>query len=128
MTGAEQPIFRPAQRAEHPDAIDVAVAAISERFTADARSLNGPAVFVTGNSMYPALRLVPEAESIWRYEDGEAWDDFVLALEDSLERAGVHMGTGPDGSVYVVDLKRWEAVDDLADQPTLDDEWQPRRA
>jgi hypothetical protein len=95
--------------------------------------------WVTGNSYLPALRSYPQAELVWqasypsdadgRYPSNTAlgyWDTLDAKVERLLDAASVYLGSPEDdNSLYVVDLRRFEARDDYDDAENLQDEWVP---
>jgi hypothetical protein len=82
---------------------------------------NDPIYWVTSNASYPALRGYPEAEHVWmaNYTNPGVWNFLVEELERLLEEAYVVMDTGSDGSIYVVDMTRFEFIDENDEAPTL---------
>lgn len=92
-----------------------------------ARESNEPVAWLTGNSMIPPLRQVDSANVIWREDiTGEMWETFVEAIESALDEQQIYMAAPEyDNALYVVDLKRWEHMDDV-DAFDLNTEWKER--
>jgi hypothetical protein len=93
-----------------------------------------PVEFVTGNSYMPPLRAYNDADKIWNCDNGYAssdpdahvavWEFFVEELEGLLSEANVYLGSPDyDNSLYVVDLARFEYVENTQAK-TLNDEWE----
>ncbi len=97
-----------------------------------AHSSEGPVVFITGNSHMPPLRAFGNAETVWKdaaNEDGDLFAFYDQTFEATLEAANVYLGCPPDdNSLYVVDMNRWETIDDPDESETLSGEWKPRTA
>jgi hypothetical protein len=81
----------------------------------DARNVEGPVVWITGNSYMPPLRSVTQAERVYQADNnhgGELWTYLVETLEALLERANVYLGSPDyDNALYAVDMRRWQWVD-----------------
>lgn len=96
--------------------------------TARAAPTNEPVQFVTGNSFMPPLRSYEAAEAVWRYDgshDTFHFEELVEQLEQTLMREYVLLDVPDyDNALYVVDLARFEYVED-ADGDSLQDEWRP---
>ena len=91
-----------------------------------------PVAWVTGNSYFPPLRACPDAETAWQARFPElgdsAWESYWDFLNEEidrlLEKADVWMDAGPDGSLYVVDLRRFEYDEENGEaSQTLSGEW-----
>lgn len=94
----------------------------------DARALEGPVVWITGNSYMPPGRSIIEAEQVWQSrmnDDGEAY----AALWEEVER---HLSDGNvilecpewDNALYAVDLARWQYREDGESSDDLNGEWE----
>jgi hypothetical protein len=82
---------------------------LARKLTSDARTLEGPVIWVTGNNYMPPIRSFPAAEKIWELDDPDLWELFCETVEDELSRAAVVMEAPDyDNALYVVDLNRWE--------------------
>jgi hypothetical protein len=97
-----------------------------------ARESADPVAFITGNSHMPPLRAFDQCEYIWIADHNvdDLWSIFVEALEGALAEESVYMASPEDdNSLYVVDLKRWQYVDDYERQgdpgESINDEWIP---
>lgn len=113
---------------------------IAGALISDARNNPGPVVWVTGNSYMPPFRSFDEAERVWNAEanaDGELFAFLVELVEDHLNRASVILESPDwDNALYVVDLKRWQYIDDTTiqgekrhnpdyDEWDINSEWEP---
>lgn len=79
-----------------------------------------PIYWVTSNALFPPLRAYREAERVYQDDDASMyWGFLVLEVERLLEEADVAIETGPDGSLYVVDMTRFEFIDDDDKAETL---------
>jgi hypothetical protein len=90
-----------------------------------------PIVFVTSNNYMPPLRSFSAAEEIWQaanYDDGTDLFGYLYELlEDILQDADVYLGEPEyDNSLYVVDLRRFQAIEDPENAETLDGEWEAK--
>jgi hypothetical protein len=107
--------------------IEQAVSAISSNMIEVARASTEPVAFVTGNSYMPPLRSYSEAEAVWHYDGDHGTGDFELVVEgveSALSKANVLLSAPEyDNALYVVDLARWESVEDDIDGDSLNDEW-----
>ena len=108
---------------------------IADDMIGSARDSVTPVCFVTGNSYVPSLRSYPQAETVWQatYDDNGTDPDLFgylyETLEDILQREDVYLGEPEyDNSLYVVDLRRFQAVDDMDidNAETLDGEWEAK--
>lgn len=93
---------------------------LAQMLVSDARNLEGPRVDVASGYM-PALRGTDYGRQVWDADNGthswwpelenaHVWQVFVDVIEETLEAAGVYMGTDefdPD-RLHVVDTHRWE--------------------
>jgi hypothetical protein len=99
---------------------------IADSLIADARNGDGPVVFVTGNSYFPAGRSFADAEAIYQShmnEYGEAYESLWQEIQCSLQYANVLLDAPEhDNCLYVVDMNRWEYTEDSAGDD-LSDEW-----
>lgn len=88
-----------------------------------------PIAWVTSNAMMPPLRWFDAAERIWQGTppaDCTAWESLTERVESLLAEAGVALECPDyDNALYVVDLRRFEYVDeeDREQDETLQDEW-----
>jgi hypothetical protein len=90
---------------------------------------NEPVVFITGNSMMPPLREVDSIERLWTLDDADIFTDFMDALERALDERQIYMQSPEDdNSLYVVDLARWEFIEDSGDDGSLSDCWSRKEA
>lgn len=100
---------------------------VADAIIADARSVHGPVVWITGNSYMPPLRALPSAEAVWQADnndDGELWASFTELVEKHVTKAGVLIECPDyDNAVYAVDLKRWQHRDDPAGDD-INDDWE----
>jgi hypothetical protein len=107
---------------------------IAEDMIGSARDSVTPVCFVTGNSYVPSLRSYPQAETVWQaaYDDNDDTDPDLFGylyelLEDILEEADVYLGQPEyDNSLYVVDLRRFQAIEDPENAETLNGEWEAK--
>jgi Zn-dependent M32 family carboxypeptidase len=85
-----------------------------------------PVQFVTGNSFMPPLRSYNAAEAIWQADTtGEHFERLTEELESILDAAKVLLDCPEyDNALYVVDLARFEYVEDN-DSDSLQDDWAP---
>lgn len=104
---------------------------LAGKIISDARTLEGPVVWLTGNQYMPPARSFPEFEAVWQHElngDGEATDVMWEEVKRLLEEAEVETFVPDwDNAIYAVDLKRWEHVDSDEDFDNVNDEWQRRQ-
>ena len=102
---------------------------LADALISDARTLEGPVVWVTGNSYMPPIRSFTDAERVYdadnnRYGELLAW--FAEMVEMRLSDANVLMECPDyDNALYVVDLTRYE-YDDSATGDDLNSEWKKR--
>lgn len=106
---------------------------IADSIIADARNVEGPVVWVTGNRYMPPARSFPEFEHVWQHEMNEAtpahpyragmateimWEE----VERLLSEANVETFVPEhDNSIYAVDLARWQYLDvEEGDEPNPD--------
>lgn len=89
---------------------------IADSIAYDARTLEGPVVWITGNQYMPPLRSIPDAEYVWNAannDDGELWSWFYYMVEEHLEAANVALEQPDyDNALYAVDLNRWQHIDE----------------
>ena len=101
---------------------------VADAIIADARTLHGPIVWITGNNYMPPLRAVPAASAVWdadNNDDGELFARFVELLEGYLQEADVLLECPEwDNALYAVDLKRWKFLEHDATGNELGDEWE----
>lgn len=97
-------------------------------------SRDDPIVFITPNSHMPPLRAFERAEDFWQASGGAlgneaVWEAYVESFERALGAANVYMAAPEyDNALYVVDLARFEHVDDEDrddEDDTLSGEWRP---
>lgn len=102
---------------------------IADSLIANARSLHGPVVWVTGNAYMPPFRDLGEAERVWNADnnrDGGLFAFLVETVEDHLSAASLALESPEwDNALYVVDLARWQYREDADDAEDLNDEWEP---
>lgn len=100
----------------------------AEITTAARGSGEDPVAWITGNSYFPPLRAFPGAEAVWQDQEmTENWSFLYEIIEWRLNEAGIVMDTGPDGSLFAVDLNRWEYDEEYGEEsPTLSGEWKPK--
>lgn len=87
-------------------------------------------VWLTGNRYVPAIRDLPDAERLWGLSNSvpgefaaETWELFIEGLESRLTELDVYLAQPEyDNALYVVDLARWEHVED-AEGDDLADDW-----
>lgn len=103
-----------------PEEVTAKATQLANELIADARTLEGPIIWVTGNLYMPPMRSFPVAEEVWeeawserQFTDGTPdpylWELFCETVEDELSRSAVIMESPDyDNSLYVVDLSRWE--------------------
>jgi hypothetical protein len=98
-----------------PEDVTSAARQLAQQLIAEARNLEGPVIWVTGNNYMPPIRSFNEAENVWEWEsehgtpDVDLWEMFCETVEDELSRANVIMEAPDyDNALYVVDLARWE--------------------
>lgn len=85
-----------------------------------------PVVWLTGNSMVPPLRELTWAGVVWNLDLPELWEAFCEGVESRLNELNVHMAAPDyDNALYVVDLSRFEYVDEPDAADSLQDEWRP---
>jgi hypothetical protein len=88
-------------REDAEDAIDAA------RFSSE------PITFITSNAYMPPLRDFGRAEEVWQTDDWDAWEAYCWGFEDALDKAEVLLDSPEyDNALYVVDLRRWEWMED----------------
>lgn len=107
---------------------------IAASITSDARTLEGPVVWITGNSYMPPLRSISAAERVWNAannDDGELWAAFVQEVENRLDDAKVYLSQPDyDNALYAVDLRRWQWKEEVMEgtgdgySEDLNDEWE----
>lgn len=91
----------------------------------------GPIIWLTSNNYMPPLRSLDACERVWQLDrDGELFATMVESLERALDESRVYMAAPEyDNALYVVDLERWEHIDE-EDMPEgaddLADEWKKR--
>jgi hypothetical protein len=92
----------------------------------------GPVVWLTSNSYMPPIRDLPEVERVWNADDtGEFFPLLIESIERTLDEEKVLMEAPEyDNALYVVDLTRWEYIDEdeLPEdifEKGLDAEWRP---
>ena len=86
-----------------------------------------PIAWITNNASDP-WRSWPAMESIFQSDansDGELFDAEIERIKEFLAADDVHVDFGPDGSMYAVDLTRFESVDEDPRNPhaTLQEDW-----
>jgi hypothetical protein len=113
------------------DVIVPAALALATKIIEEVRSLEGPVVWLTGNSYVPPARSFPEFEEIYQHPDntdGELSSEMWEAVTELLD-AGEVMIAQPewDNAIYGVDLRRWEPVESDTTPDDLNDEWQRRQ-
>jgi hypothetical protein len=89
---------------------------------------NESTVFITGNRYMPPLRAYGVSEDVWNLDEPECWEAYSEAIERRLEKMNVLMDAPEhDNSLYVVDLARFEYVDeeDQYVDGDLSDQWRP---
>jgi hypothetical protein len=91
---------------------------IADSIIADARNIEGPIVWVTGNSYMPPLRSFSDAEEVYqgRYPEngGGYWEFLVEELERLLSDAGVILDCPEDdNALFAVDARRWEFDEEM---------------
>lgn len=95
-----------------------------------ARSSTEPVEFITNNAYMPPLRGFGQAETVWASDSNDGGDLFTLydeVFEKALEAANVYIGCPDyDNALYVVDMNRWEHIDDPDESETLSGEWRER--
>lgn len=88
---------------------------------------NEPVVFITGNSYMPPLRDFGISNEVWSLADApDVWAAYAERLESRLDEMRVYLAEPEyDNSLFVVDLARFEHVDDaeLANADSLAAEW-----
>ena len=104
---------------------------IADDMIGSARDSVTPVCFVTGNSYVPSLRSYPQAETVWQatYDgtDPDLFSYLYETVEAYLEEADVYLGEPEyDNALYVVDLRRFQAIEDLDNAETLDGEWEAK--
>lgn len=94
-----------------------------------ARESNEPIAWITGNSYMPPLRAFGHAEYVYRADDdvdtqGELWEVYVEEFEITLANNDVYCACPDyDNALYVVDLRRWEYIEN-ENGDMLSDDWQ----
>lgn len=88
-----------------------------------------PVVFITDNSFMPPLRAFSISDTVWQATSDpnvmDLWSAYVEGLERALDEARVLMECPEyDNALYVVDLARFEHVED-GDSDTLSGDWTP---
>jgi hypothetical protein len=92
-----------------PEEVTASARQLASELTADARRIEGPVIWVTGNNYMPPMRSFPAAEEVWQLDDPELWELFCETTEDELSRSAVVLEAPDyDNALYVVDLSRWE--------------------
>lgn len=111
------------------DAAALATIDAAEAILIARASNDGPIEWITGNSYMPPLRAFGNAETVWQAPDADndLWTAYFETFEKLLDDASVYLGCPEyDNSLYVVDLLRWEFIDEPDLAETLTEEWQPR--
>lgn len=87
-----------------------------------------PITFITGNSHMPPLRAFGVSEEVWDLNDARLWEAYVEGLDERLQELQVEMACPEyDNALYVVDLARFEHVDEEdQDGDDLQSEWRPK--
>jgi hypothetical protein len=85
--------------------------------------------FIAGNSYMPPLREIGPSEDVWQIDECEmfsSWESYVDGITTRLDELQVYMAMPEgDNSLYVVDLERFQAVDDPDGLESLEGSWRP---
>jgi len=101
---------------------------VADSIIQEARTLEGPVVWITGNSYMPPLRSIDLAEMVYQADnndDGELFASFAELVESHLSDANVMLECPEyDNALYAVDLNRWQYRDDDSPVDDINDEWE----
>ena len=107
-----------------PEEVTAKATQLADELINEARTLEGPVIWVTGNRYMPPMRSFPSAEEVWDLDDADLWELFCETVESKLTEADVTMESPDyDNALYVVDLRRW-SYNENAEGDDLNDDWE----